>query len=71
MLNETPDIKELLDKNGEVKLKAKAGKFSLIKNDGHFYYSVNGFMVGISGQKLDELLKMLPPNVGIIGLESK
>jgi hypothetical protein len=69
MANETPTIKELLNKYGEVKIKAKDGKFSLVKNDSRFYFCANGWLVGISEDYLDEIISRLPANIGIIGYE--
>ena len=65
------DIKKLLDELGEVKFKTDFGILSYIKNDGRYFYSINGVMVGFSEKQLAEIIKKLPPNVGIIGFVDK
>jgi len=65
--NENPTIKDLLDKHGEVRFKTDKHKVSYIKDDGRYYYSVNGILVGISKKQLDDLIDGLPSNIGVIG----
>lgn len=68
MIN-NPDIRALLAKHGEVRIQTKNGKFSLIKNDGCFYYCINGLQVEISERKLDGIISRVPSGTGLIGWE--
>ncbi len=62
--NNKPSIKELLDKHGEVRV---SREFKLIKNDGRYFFSVNGCCVGISEQYLLDIIGRIPSNTVIDG----
>jgi len=69
MENTRPTIKELLKKHGELRILTDKGRFSLIKSNGHFFYSFNKLTVGISDNKLDWIISQIPSGISIIGWE--
>jgi len=69
MPNTKPDIKKLLSKYGKVGLETKNGRLNLVKEDGRYFYQINGCTVGISEAKLDGIIERMPANFQIRGYE--
>jgi hypothetical protein len=61
-----PDIRKLLTEHGEVSLLVKDGIFNLLKNNGRFFYQVNGCTVGISEEKLDGIISRIPQDIRVL-----
>ena len=63
------EIHKMLKKHGKVVIQTQTGTFKLIKEDGRYFYEVNGCVVGISEKLLNEIVDRVPENIGVIGWE--
>ncbi len=61
------DIKKLLDETGKVNIETQNGRLTLLKKHERYFYSINGFRVGITEKQLQCMIEKLSANIGLIG----